>query len=225
MARPIVGVTMDIATLEGRRRLTSSPAYVDAIHAAGGAAVLLAPIVDAIAEQVERCDAIVLTGGDDPRMEPYGEPTHPKATPVDEQRQSYEERLLAHLAESAPDLPLLGVCLGMQMMGLAAGAGLDQHMPESCDPTGRHWDGTHHVQISGVLGESGPVFSRHKQCLSDAGSLEVMAVADDGVIEGVVDRDRPFHVGVQWHPERTDGGLGAGVFGVLLDAVRRSAVV
>lgn len=221
MHKPIVGVASDVGELAGRRRLSCSTTYIDSIVRAGGVPIVLAP-TDDVAAQVAQCDAIVLPGGDDPRTEPYGSQTHPKATPVDPTRQRYEEVLLEHLAGAVPNLPVLGVCLGMQMMGLRAGAELDQHMPETCDPDGRHWDGIHEVEVHALLGSSGPVFSRHRQCLRDAGALDVIAVADDGVIEGIADHARRFYVGVQWHPERTEGGLGAAPFELMVDAARHA---
>jgi len=222
MRRPVVGVTVDVATLEGRERLTCSPAYAIAIERAGGVAMMLTPAPDLAPPQVERCDAIVLTGGDDPRTERYGEPTDPRITPVDGRRQAFEEALLAHLGAERPEMPVLGVCLGMQMMALVAGGRLDQYMPATCDSEGRHWDATHAIESTGAPLQDGVVFSRHKQCMEDAGSLEVIGRADDGVIEAVADPGRPFYVGVQWHPERTSGPLGAGVFEALVEAARVS---
>ena len=64
-------------------------------------------------------------GGDDPRTEPFGEPTHPKATPVEPERQAFETALLEEL-QRRPGAPVLGVCLGMQMMALHAGGKLNQ---------------------------------------------------------------------------------------------------
>ncbi|MCA9287090.1 MAG: gamma-glutamyl-gamma-aminobutyrate hydrolase family protein, partial [Phycisphaerales bacterium] len=171
--------------------------------------------------------------------EAYGEATHPKATPVHARRQAFETRLLELLDETPR--PVLGVCLGMQMMSLHAGGRLDQHMPDTRADAGRHWDADHAIVATGALTDvveggtrgkavrarvslpEGTVHSRHKQAVCDAGSLAVLAMSDDGVIEGVCDVRRRFHVGVQWHPERTaDPALGQGLFEALVGACRRS---
>jgi putative glutamine amidotransferase len=194
-----------------------------AVAAAGGLPVLLPPIAELAAEHARRCDAVVFTGGDDPRTEPFGRPTHPKATPVRPERQMYESALLEILRERQPRTPVLGVCLGMQMMALHAGGVLNQHMPDTMKDAARHWDASHAI----VPGEGEPLIrggmarSKHRQAVEDPGSLKVIARADDGVIEAVRDLSRPFYVGVQWHPERTeDAGLGAALFKALVAAAR-----
>ncbi|MEZ6234677.1 MAG: gamma-glutamyl-gamma-aminobutyrate hydrolase family protein [Phycisphaerales bacterium] len=239
MPLAIVGITPDVAVVNHRLRVQCALAYSDAVTRAGGTPVVLVPDADRAEEQFGLCDAIVLTGGDDPRTEAYGEPTHPKATPVHARRQAFETRLL-ELLEASPR-PVLGVCLGMQMMALHAGGRLDQHMPDTRADAGRHWDSDHEIvptdalvdgAIGGTRGKAvrtrvalpaGTVHSRHKQAVCDAGRLAVLATSDDGVIEGVCDTRRRFHLGVQWHPERTaDPALGQGLFDALIEACRRS---
>ena len=223
MHRPIVGITVDIAAANERLRAQCSLAYADAIAIAGGTPILLTPDPGLAEAQFRLCDAIVLTGGDDPRTEPFGAPTHPKATPVHPRRQAFETCLLG-LLDGTPK-PTLGVCLGMQMMALHAGGRLDQHMPDTRPDAARHWDAAHAVVPVGAAGRSlvrippGTVHSRHRQAVVDPGRLEVLGVSDDGVIEAIADTARAFHVGVQWHPERTtDAALGDDLFGALLAA-------
>jgi putative glutamine amidotransferase len=143
--------------------------------------------------------------------------THPKATPLHPQRQAFELALLEAL-DRAPAKPALGVCLGMQLMGLHRGGTLDQHLPDSLPTAVLHWDHGSH-EIAGELGR-GLVHSHHRQALTHAGSLAVIARAPDGVIEAVRDAARPaMYLGVQWHPERThDEKLGAGLFRKLVMA-------
>ena len=113
--------------------------------------------------------------------------------------------------------PILGICLGMQMMGLHAGGSLDQFLPETLPTASDHWDGQEH-DVSGSLGD-GRVWSRHRQALASAGSLEVVATAFDGVIEAVEAPGRSLYLGVQWHPERTsDSQLGMALFDRLVHA-------
>jgi putative glutamine amidotransferase len=110
----------------------------------------------------------------------------------------------------------------MQLMGLHAGGALDQHLPDSLKTAADHWD-HHDHPVEGELG-SGNVHSHHRQALTDAGALRVVARAPDGVIEAVRADDRPFYLGVQWHPERTDDSkLGPGIFKELMAAARSSS--
>lgn len=223
-ANPLVGITLDAEQLPTRLRLTVSHAHARCIAQAGGLPVMLGPIPELAHRYAALCDAFILTGGDDPRTEPFGEPTHPKATPVLESRQEFETTLLRVLADQYPHKPVLGVCLGMQMMALVAGGRLNQHLPDTLENAAHHWDTTHpitstHVDTPGSfdllasLSESSRVHSRHRQAVDEPGSLTVLALADDGIIEAVADPSRNFYLGVQWHPERTeDPALGLALF-------------
>ena len=126
---------------------------------------------------------------------------------------------LTSAGHAAEGKPVLGVCLGMQLMGLHAGGVLDQHLPDHLVTAHLHWDRRAH-EITGELG-SGTVHSHHRQALSDPGRLRVIASAPDGLIEAVRSNDRPFYLGVQWHPERTtDERLGIDLFRQLVTAAR-----
>lgn len=216
---PIIGITTDVH--EGRARVKRT--YAEAVVRAGGVPVLISPPedpaeADALARlHAEAIDALVLTGGDDPRTEPFGAPTDPRITPVDASRQAYETALCAFALGS--DLPTLGVCLGMQMLALAAGGVLDQWMPDSTPTHAEHWGDRAHA-IEGTDGfPSGTVTSHHRQAIADAGRLRVVARAHDGVIEAIDDPGRPCLFGVQWHPERTaERGLGDALFERLVNA-------
>lgn len=240
--RPIVGITPDVALLDGRERAVCMLTYADAVVRAGGVPILLVPDVSTASAQLALCDALVLTGGDDPRTEGFGVPTHPKATPLAARRQTFESRIIELLAHD--QRPVLGVCLGMQMMALHAGGRLDQHMPDRRPDAARHWGAEHEVvpvDQPGAPGEgrragagpapvsaaasgefripSGVVHSKHRQAVEHAGTMAVLAQSDDGVIEAIADPHRPFYLGVQWHPERTaDDGLGIDLFRALIRA-------
>jgi putative glutamine amidotransferase len=224
--RVVVGIAGDVGqTRAGRPRTECAAGYALGLARAGATPVLLPPIVEQVAEQLELCDAIVLTGGDDPQMEAFGKPTHPKATPMHPLRQAYDTALLVAL-ERESATPVLGVCLGMQMMALVAGGDLDQHLPETIATHERHaGSAEHEVEMDAgarlLAGSRGVVCSHHKQAVSDAGRLRVCAVSDDGVVEAIDDPGRTFYVGVQWHPERTvDPTLGQRVFDELVRAAR-----
>jgi putative glutamine amidotransferase len=214
------------------QRVMVSRTYIASVTAAGGIPVLLCPVpgpgdpvVETARRHAELCDAFIFSGGDDPATEEYGAPTHPKANRVHPDRQRYEEALLEILAEDHPDKPVLGVCLGMQMMALLAGGTLNQHMPDDTVSAREHADGAvHEIRPVGdhALSLDGKVTSRHHQAVRDAGALEVVAEAHDGIIEAIEDPERRFYLGVQWHPERTThDALGGALFRALVGACAR----
>lgn len=214
-SRPVIGMTTDMED----DRLTVRSHYARIVHEEGGVPMLLPPIVALAERYVAQCDGVILTGGDDPIMEQWGVATHPQAKKIHPDRQAFELALLDALDRSS-SRPVLGVCLGMQLMGLRAGGTLDQFLPETLATAGDHWDRKPHA-VRGELGE-GVVLSHHRQALTDAGRLRVVATAPDGVIEAVDDPARRFYLGVQWHPERTeDEALGRGIIRRLVAAARR----
>lgn len=225
--KPIIGITCDLVEPDPTRppKADCSIAYARRIAEAGGTPLLLPPVPGLEREHAAICRGVVFTGGDDPRTEPFGAPTHPAAKPVHPIRQEYETALLEHLAGERPRTPVLGVCLGMQMMALHAGGRLNQHMPETLATAAGH-RGVHAVEgRAGALSlPRGMVWSNHHQAVDDPGRLRVAATSDDGVIEAVFGPGRPFYWGVQWHPERTDDpALGRGVFAALVAACTEPA--
>jgi putative glutamine amidotransferase len=170
------------------------------------------------------CNAIIFTGGDDPATERYGEPTHPAAKLVHPDRQRFEEALLAALDQAREKTkPVLGICLGMQMMALHRGGALHQHLPDVLPTAPEHQnDHQHAVEPAPGAGLArGTVASWHHQAVRDAGRMRVIASAPDGVIEAIDDPARAFYLGVQWHPERTsDPKLGQELFDRLVAAAR-----
>lgn len=215
---PIVGITCSLDEKEAKVRTS----YLRAVTRAGGAAVLLPPAIGAddatleliVRMQLAACDAVVLTGGPDPRTERYGTATHASAEVVHPDRQRYEEALLAAL-EARREMPVLGICLGMQMMALHAGGVLNQHLADDTPTHAQHLDDRRHevIAVAGSALPGGSVTSHHHQAVRDPGRLRVIARAEDGVIEAIDDPARRFYVGVQWHPERTsEDSLGLDLF-------------
>jgi len=222
MAAPLIAITTDIIDRNGRETAICTTAYADAVWSAGGQPVLLVPGAGRPKDIAKRFDGFVFTGGDDPRTEDFGEPTDPRVTPVDHRRQTFETALLDMLREKHPEAPVLGVCLGMQMLALTRGGHLNQYMPDAHEGHAGHWDADHAIEtVDAELLKAGVVHSRHKQAIDDPGELAVLASSADGVIEAVHDPEVAFCVGVQWHPERTaDAALGEGLFARLVKAAK-----
>jgi len=177
---------------------------------------------------VQQCQGIVLTGGVDPRMESFGVATAPDAQPMDARRQAFDLALLAAM-DCHPAMPLLAVCLGMQLLSLHRGGTLNQSLERTHASAQRHVGNRRHpIRVVGagmlatsmsVAGET--VVSNHRQAVEHSGDLRVVAESDDGITEAVEDPERPFYHGVQWHPERGgDGPLSQGLFHRLVMAAR-----
>lgn len=222
-SRPLVAIACGIDEPNVRTRR----AYADAVLRAGGLPVLLAPPPadhEVIAEShIARCDALILTGGADPVMEGFGEATHPMARRENADRQRFDLALLGAAGER-PELPVLGVCLGMQLMALHAGGSLIQHMPEEIETHADHLDDNVHEVFPAaghpLLARAG-VASWHHQAVREPGRLRVAARAHDDVIEAIDDPARAFYLGVQWHPERTSADApGDAIFRALVAAAR-----
>lgn len=224
---PLIGIAGDVVEPRpGSVRSQCGITYALAVWRAGGMPVILPPLVEIIPEVLRQCDGFVLTGGDDPRTEPFGEPTHPKAEPVHPVRQAFDTALLGALMHR-PETPALGVCLGMQMMALVGGGKLNQHLPDTLPSAGEHWNNGKH-RVVPVVGDAGRlgiaeglVTSHHRQAVSESGRLRVCAMSEDGVTEAIELPGARFFLGVQWHPERTEHGtLGPGLFERLVAAAR-----
>jgi putative glutamine amidotransferase len=219
--RPRIAITTDNGkTAKGARRYESAEAYADAVALAGGLPILLPQIPDLIPDYLASCDAFVFTGGDCPDMSAFNSPTDPRVTPVDPRRQSFELALLRAI-DPLPHTPVLGICWGMQLMGLNKNAQFNQYLADTLPTASDHQNNARHpINLTHTDSHLGPqtapgetIVSWHRQALSTPGSLRVVATAPDGVIEAVDDPSRPFYMGVQWHPER--GGPGPLSLGIL----------
>jgi gamma-glutamyl-gamma-aminobutyrate hydrolase PuuD len=192
--------------------------YADVIHAAGGVAMLLpAPgdNVDAAAESVlDGLDGLVLSGGADIDPDRYGAERQDETGPERSERDAWEIALVG--AALRRDLPLLGVCRGMQVLAVALGGTLTQHLPDvvgndSHRPViGKH--GRHAVRIADtgrlreILGEKTEVATYHHQAVDRLpAGVEEAGWAADGTVEAFEVCDKIWAIGVQWHPEVHDG--------------------
>ena len=217
---PRIGITADVARDDQRRpRHQVRSTYVDAVLRTGGTPVVLPAVASVRAALLPLLDGVMIIGGDDIDTRPFGIPLHPEAQVMDASRQEAEFALLRSL-DDAPNVPVLGICLGMQLMGVHRGAQLIQHLGDTLPDADRHRQDRVHA-VESELG-NGPVASWHHQALGTSADLQVIGRSDDGVIEAVRDPRRPFFLGVQWHPERTaDPVMGDGVIRLLVDAARR----
>jgi len=185
--------------------------YAERVAAAGGIPVLLPPLPD-VAGAVDRLDGLLLTGGGDIDPVRYGAEPHPRTVRVSVPRDAAELELLG--AAMAAGLPVLGVCRGMQLVNVARGGTLRQHLPADAGHTPAPGTfGSHPVRVAagtrlaGILGANGSgvdVPTAHHQAIDRLGDgLVAAAWAEDGVIEAVepgAAGDR-FLLAVQWHPE------------------------
>lgn len=193
--------------------------YSDEIDAAGGVALLLPPspgdMDRAAAAVLDGLHGVVLAGGADVDPLRYDAERHERTGPARPDRDSWEITLA--LAAMERGLPLLAICRGMQVLNVALGGDLEQHLPDvvghddHCPVVGEH--GRHDVRLaagsrlSGALGETAKVPTYHHQSVRTLGAgLVATGWADDGTVEAVECAGSAFLVGVQWHPEVEDGG-------------------
>ncbi|HEX2835544.1 MAG TPA: gamma-glutamyl-gamma-aminobutyrate hydrolase family protein [Thermoanaerobaculia bacterium] len=236
MTRPIIGIPSDIASPEGQReRAFVYLTYVEALRRAGAVPVLIPPQPENAARLVETLDGLLLAGGFDCDPSLYGEAPHPTLEPMDPRRQ--ENELALARAAHERGIPTLGICLGMQMMNVAAGGSLIQDIDSAVETDIRHAsipeDRARHdvlVAADSRLATLLPslefnVNSSHHQAVRRVGDgLRVTAHAPDKVVEAIEDPRHPFFIGVQWHPEDMAGEQSAeGVFRGFLEAAQRYA--
>ncbi len=204
---PLIGITVDNkANTAESGTYELAIRYTRCIADAGGTPLLLPHEIDRINEYLDLCHGLLLTGGGDPATEQFGCPTDSRARRIDPDRQAFELALLECAAQNT-DLPVLGVCLGIQLMALHAGGGINQYLPDTLDNAGLHDQNNPHairflVHNSVLPPSDGMVISSHRQAVTHPGNMRTVAVADDGVIEAIDRTDRRFFLGVQWHPER-----------------------
>lgn len=227
----IIGITPDTHTHKGAWRYEITPHYAERVQAAGGVPIVLPFQMDRIDAYLQLCHGFVLGGGDDPDTQPFGEPMHPDARPVVPQRQAFELALLSAIDRTRH--PVLGICLGMQLMALHHGGRLHQHLPEAVPAVAALHEQKEHGIVAAADNPYLPLhcrgFSRHHQAVADAGRLRVIARSDEAtgsLIEAVDHPDpaRRFYLGVQWHPERTaDPPGGTALFQQLVAAATPKA--
>ncbi|NCO35176.1 MAG: hypothetical protein AUJ92_21440 [Armatimonadetes bacterium CG2_30_59_28] len=217
MPRPLIGVTCSYRELPPRNAMHvfAAERYLQGIERAGGLPVVL-PVFEntkVVCALSERIDGLLLTGGPDIPADYWGDETHEKADLARRERIDFELALFRHMLEE--DKPVLGICLGHQLMNVALGGSLCQDigtfLPDANDhrrPPGSEWR-LHPVHIKsgsrlqGILGlDCVDVATSHHQVVDRVGrGLIVTAQSEDGLIEATELSDRRFVISVQWHPE------------------------
>jgi putative glutamine amidotransferase len=215
--KPIVGITSYAEEVTWGAWVEPSAvvplAYVHAVERAGGRPLVVPPSEAAIEETLAVLDGIVFSGGSDVHPELYDADPHPETTDVREERDRAELALLSAALER--DMPVLAVCRGSQVLNVARGGDLVQHLPEILGhERHRHKPGEfsdHEVRldaatrVGGLLGERAPVKSHHHQGFGRIGQgLREVGWAEDGTVEALEDPSKRFVVGVLWHPEEGD---------------------
>jgi putative glutamine amidotransferase len=219
-SRPVVGLTTYLQKAQTGvwdvRASFLQAIYFEAVGLAGGISVLLPPqpVDAAIAERVlDGLDGLIVTGGRDLDPATYGQPPHPatdEATEDNRVRDAWEFELLRGAIRRG--LPVLGICRGAQVVNVALGGTLHQHLPDvvghSDHQKGNAVFSTSSIRtvpgtrVAALIGESSDAQCYHHQAIDRLGEgLIVSAQDSDGVIEAVEIPGEKFLLAVQWHPE------------------------
>lgn len=189
--------------------------YVESVTRVGGLALLLPPqpvsaaAVDAVLDSV---DGLVLTGGKDVDARLYGEQPHVEADEPRTERDAWELALLRGALDR--DLPVLGICRGAQVLNVALGGTLEQHLPDALGEDNHRAGPGRFVsravrtvpgsRLASILGEEAAASCYHHQAIAKlAPDLVASGHAEDGIVEALEKPGEPFVVAVQWHPEET----------------------
>src|SRR4029077_1730928 len=240
MERPVIGICTALERAQwsvwDQQAMLLPSNYLEAVQRAGGFAVMLPPdpqLAEVPDEALELIDALMLAGGADIDPSSYGQQAHAETVGTVPERDAFEIALVRAAIER--DLPLLGICRGMQLINVALGGTLLQHLPEHVAHEDHRravgsFDGSDHdVELSpGTLAmrvvgaPRHATKSHHHQGVDRLGEgLRVSATsAIDELVEAVEMPDRRFALGVQWHPE---ADATSPVIGALVGAAREYA--
>ena len=209
MASPVIGITAKGPDSAGA--YTVGARYVQAVRRAGGAAVVLPAGEEAAGDIAARIDGLILSGGGDVDPALYGGVWRDEVYGVNRERDAFEIALVREALQRR--MPIFGICRGCQVINVALGGTLIEHLPEgeggvrhrtSESESARHpvaaWG-----RLAGILGsgEIEPVSYHHQAVKEPAPGLEVVARAPDGVVEALAMPEHPWLFAVQWHPEIT----------------------
>lgn len=207
--KPIIGITVDAEFREedGRTKgiLSLNWNYAEVIREAGGVPLLIPPQADpsTIAFII---DGWLIPGGGDLDPSKWNEELHPEAKLIRPERPNFETKLFA---EIPTELPVLGICYGCQFLNVVHGGSLHQHLPEHTNKVHTEGPLDSYVikpdsQTAAIMGTNPKGMSFHHQAVNRVGNgLRIVGHSDDGTVEALESVERPWMIGVQWHPERT----------------------
>ena len=234
VARPLIGITSYAEEVRWGVWTDDAAvvplAYVRAVEHAGGRALLVPPFEEGLDETLDVLDGIVFSGGGDLDPGLYDANPHPETDAPRVARDAAELAMLKAALDR--DMPVLAICRGSQILNVAQGGDLVQHLPDEVGhEQHRHQPGEfsdHDVKVApesrlgSLLGERAPVKSHHHQGFGRIGEgLRQVAWAEDGVVEGLEDPEKRFALGVLWHPEE---GEDYALFKALVDEAARYRV-
>ena len=212
MPQPLIGITS--YGRDDNNRFSLRAEYIEAIRRAGGIPILLPPGEPHWPELFQKLDGLLLAGGGDIDPALYGGVRHPAIYMVDPERDQVELALARNAV--AAQLPTLGICRGSQVINVALGGTLIEHVPDEVGDFVPHrlvpgQYARHPVTVAPssllatILGQMETVAasSHHQAIRQHAPPLQVVATAADGIIEAVEMKDHPWLIAVQWHPEIT----------------------
>lgn len=208
-SRPLIGISGWSHKNEIRDMRGVSLPYIEAVDRAGGLPVILPTGLsdEALTGWLERIDGLVMTGGGDIDPAFYGEERLPECDPPSPERDAFDMRLAKWALETGK--PLLAICRGMQVLAVADGGSLHQHIGEDHRVRGRRHEVVHTASVAegSLLGrltgvqELGVNSIHHQAVRAVSERFRVVARAADGTIEAYEALSVPFCLGVQWHPE------------------------
>ena len=233
---PLIGITLDSEGAGGYSQLpwyALRQNYCDAVTKAGGLPFPLPHEIDLVEDYLEHLDGLLITGGAfdiDPLL--FGATARHTTVTLKSRRTDFELAMVT--GALARDLPILGICGGEQLLAVALGGELIQHIPDEIphalaheQPNPRTEPGHDVILLpDSMLGRLAgirriPVNSAHHQAVKDVpDTVVISATADDGVIEAIEDPSHCFCLGVQWHPEYSISPIDAAIFDVFVDASR-----
>ena len=237
MSRPTIGITsywapVSLGSWSGRATVTFH-GYIEGTRLAGGRPLVIPAdphLADDPDDVLDLLEAIVFVGGDDVGPEEYGAERHPRTGPRHERRDAVELSLMRRAIER--DTPVLAICRGFQVLNVAQGGTLVQHLDDHIDQRPHREDdatyGVHNVitepgsRLREIVGERVTVHSHHHQGADRIGDGLAVAArsAADRIPEGLEDASRRFCIGVLWHPDADAEGGGASLFQALVSSAR-----
>jgi len=232
MKKPIIGISLDLQNDNEEYSYAHFPWYAlrahysDAVSNAGGLPVMLPFDESAIDETLDLIDGLIVPGGDwdiDPTF--YGQKIMSDTVIINHRRTAYDMKLMERALDR--DMPVLGICYGMQLMNVLAGGSLIQDLPsfrktdinhEQPHPKNALWHDINIVKNTKLWEIAShaslvKVNSTHHQAIDMVGkNIMVSATATDGIIEAIESTVHKFAVGVEWHPEYQSIDLDKNIF-------------